>query len=88
MDMYLGDGLYFQDDGFMVRLWCKRDNGTNWVGLEPEIIESFIRCLERSRNLKITIEKSSSPADAQPKENKKSQSTDPEDGSDTASNTR
>lgn len=54
MKDYLGDGLYVEDDGYMIRLWAKRDGITHWVGLEDEVIEALFRFLERSRKLKIT----------------------------------
>lgn len=54
---YLGDGLYATDDGFMIELSCERENGKHWVGLEDEVLSSLIRFLEKSRDVKITIEK-------------------------------
>jgi hypothetical protein len=43
---YLGDGLYAHDDGFMI--WLE-------VALEPETLTAFMKFLERSRRLKITV---------------------------------
>lgn len=50
---YLGDGLYVADDGYQIVLIA----GNNAVYLEPEVIESFLRYLEKSMNVKITVEK-------------------------------
>lgn len=55
---YLGDGLYVRDDGFHV--WFYTHNGvsaTNEVALDPYVLDQFIAWLERTRGLKITIEK-------------------------------
>jgi hypothetical protein len=52
---YLGDGLYALDDGDTLVLFSS--NGIevlNEVHLEPGVIESMVRFLERSRGLKIT----------------------------------
>lgn len=56
-ETYLGDGLYASDDGFMVTLRAPRDGGDHWVGLEPEVIESLLRLLEKSRGLEITVKR-------------------------------
>lgn len=56
-ESYLGDGLYASDDGFMIRLRAPRDFRDHWVSLEPEILDAFFRFIERSRNVKIKVEK-------------------------------
>ena len=38
---YLADGLYAGHDGYQFILYCERDNGTNWVGLDPLVINLF-----------------------------------------------
>lgn len=58
-ETYLGDGLYASDDGFMFWLRAPRAGGDHEVALESEVLESFIRFIERSRGLKITIERGS-----------------------------
>lgn len=54
---YIGDGLYASDDGFMLTLRTERTNGEHWVGLEPEVLESLFRFVERTRGLRITVER-------------------------------
>jgi len=44
---YLGDGLYVSFDGFMVTLRAPRENGDHWVGMEPDVLESFERYVTR-----------------------------------------
>lgn len=56
-DVYLGDGLYVRDDGFMFILHCKREHGTHWIALEPDVIREFIQYVAEKRNLKITVER-------------------------------
>lgn len=56
-EQYLGDGLYAKDDGYQIELWCDRDNGKNWVALEPEVMLSFFKFIEKSRGLKMTLTK-------------------------------
>lgn len=53
---YLGDGLYAHDDRFMLTLVCDRENGQNWVGLEPEVLVAALQLVANTRKLKITIE--------------------------------
>lgn len=52
---YLGDGLYARDAGFLFELSCERENGTNWVGLEDEVLTAFLRFIERSRGVNIKV---------------------------------
>jgi hypothetical protein len=52
---YLGDGLYVRDEGYMITLSTERHDGEHFVCLEPEVLSEFIRFLEQSRGLKITV---------------------------------
>lgn len=47
---YLGDGLYVHFDGYHFILSCERENGENWVGLEPSIFDAFIGYREQVYN--------------------------------------
>jgi len=40
---HLGDGLYVEFDGFHFILSAERENGWNWVGLEPSVFDELIR---------------------------------------------
>ncbi len=58
MEEYLGDGLYFKDDGWMITLYTTREFGqVHEVCLEPSVMENFFSMLEKSRNLKMEIKK-------------------------------
>jgi hypothetical protein len=48
-ETYLGDGLYASYDGWMITLKAPREDGDHWVGLEPEILEAFLRFVESMR---------------------------------------
>jgi len=39
---YLGDGLYAKFDGYHIILETERENGRNWIGLEPSVFRSLI----------------------------------------------
>lgn len=54
-EAYLGDGLYAHDDGFMIWLRAPREGGDHYVALENDVLESFLRFVERSRGVKITV---------------------------------
>jgi hypothetical protein len=54
---YLGDGLYAEDDRDTLKLWAERDYGKHYVCLEPEVLQSLFEFLERSRGLKIKVER-------------------------------
>lgn len=56
--VYLGDGLYAEDDGFMFTLTAPRDNEDHYVALEPDVLDTFLRFIEKSRGLVITVERS------------------------------
>jgi hypothetical protein len=38
---YLGDGLYAEYDGYMIKLIAPRSGGEHWVGLEPPVFADF-----------------------------------------------
>lgn len=52
---YLGDGLYAYDDGFQFWLETDRNGELHYVALDSEVIDSFLRFIERSRKLKILV---------------------------------
>jgi hypothetical protein len=56
-EVYLGDGLYARDDGYHILLRAPREDGDHWVGMESEVLMSFIRYLERARKVKISIKR-------------------------------
>jgi hypothetical protein len=41
-ETYLGDGLYASFDGYQFDLRAPREHGDHWVGLEPQVLNSFI----------------------------------------------
>lgn len=55
--VYLGDGLYAEDDGFMFTLTAPRDREDHYVCLEPHVLDAFIRFIEKSRGLVIAVER-------------------------------
>jgi hypothetical protein len=54
---YLGDGLYAHDDGYHIVLSAPRENGPDYVALEPEVLQNFFQYLERTRGLEITVKR-------------------------------
>lgn len=54
-DTYLGDGLYASDDGYRIRLRVPRECGNDEVFLNPEVLQSFIVFLEKSRGIEVII---------------------------------
>lgn len=44
---YLGDGLYAEFEGYQVRLFCERENGTHEVYLEPSAVNALLKFLEK-----------------------------------------
>ncbi len=42
-DTYLGDGLYASFDGYQIRLYAPRSDGTHEVFLEPATLAAFER---------------------------------------------
>lgn len=54
---YLGDGLYFEDDGYQVRLSTDRGGHTCEVFLDSTTLFAFFQRLEQSRGLKIKVER-------------------------------
>ena len=58
---YLGDGLYANHDGYQV--WLTTQQGAE-VALEPQVIDAFLRYLEKTFSIKITTEKVVAETDA------------------------
>lgn len=56
-EVYIGDGLYARYDGYMIFLSAPRGGSDHWVGLEPEVLMSFIRFVESQMNVTITIKR-------------------------------
>lgn len=44
---YLGDGAYASFDGMHVLIWAERENGWNYVALEPSVWSDFKRFAQR-----------------------------------------
>lgn len=42
-DTYLGDGLYASFDGYQIRIYTERGNGTHEVFLDDRVLEAFER---------------------------------------------
>jgi hypothetical protein len=41
---YIGDGVYAEIAGAMIIISCDRpENGVNWIGLEPEVLEGLLK---------------------------------------------
>lgn len=53
MPQYLGDGLFFDDDGEQVRLYTQRHYEVHEVFLDDRVLTAFLRALEKSRGLKL-----------------------------------
>lgn len=53
--VYLGDGLYAEDEGFQVVLHTERKGGRHWVALDGDVLTSLLRFIERRWNLQITV---------------------------------
>lgn len=50
---YLGDGLYVDFDGYAIRLYASNGIHTlSEVFLEPQVLESFFRYIERLKQIK------------------------------------
>jgi hypothetical protein len=57
-ETYLGDGLYASDEGgYMLRLRAPRLNGDHVVYLENNVLDEFIKFVEKARGVKFTVEK-------------------------------
>jgi len=57
-EYYLGDGLYASDDGWQVILRAPRaPDGDHFVALESDVLDNFFLWLEKTRSLKITVQK-------------------------------
>lgn len=48
-ELYLGDGLYVRYDGYTFWLRAPREDGDHFVGLEPEILASFLKFVEQQK---------------------------------------
>lgn len=53
MTSYLGDGLYAKDEGFHVSL---STNDENVVYLDDHVLFNFLKFIETTRKIRITIE--------------------------------
>ena len=43
---YIGDGLFVRFDGYHFILSTERENGENWVGLEPPVFNELLKYRE------------------------------------------
>ena len=49
---YLGDGVYLEHDGYLIRLYtCDGILVTSEVYLEPEVLEAFLRVIKKWRRI-------------------------------------
>lgn len=53
MPQYLGDGLFFEDDGYQVRLYTQRHYEVHEVYLDDRVLTALLRAIERSRSMKL-----------------------------------
>lgn len=44
-EVYIGDGVYARWDGFSVLLKTERDNGTHYIYLEPQHVETIVKLM-------------------------------------------
>lgn len=54
-EMYLGDGLYACHDGFHICLKTNGDRGPMEVFLDPEVMDTFMRFIEKSCDVTIRV---------------------------------
>ena len=54
-ETYLGDGLYASFDGFQFKIRAPRIEGDHEVFLEPEILDEFIKFVERTKQEKKNV---------------------------------
>lgn len=52
---YLGDSVYALDDGYHVVL--SANDGDETIYLEERVVDAFLRFLEKSRGVEITVKK-------------------------------
>jgi hypothetical protein len=45
---YLGDGAYATFHGHDVEIWCNRDNGRNYVHLDPSAVQHLLNFLREA----------------------------------------
>ena len=57
---YLGDGLYAEDEGDQIKLWCHRDYGIAEVYLGLSEVYLFFKFIEKAHGCKITVTKNES----------------------------
>lgn len=43
--LYIGDGVYAESNGYDVRLWTARDDGTHYLHLEPDAVQHLVTFL-------------------------------------------
>lgn len=53
MSQYLGDGLFFEDDGYQIRLFTQRQFEVHEVFLDDRVLTTLLRAIEKSRDLKL-----------------------------------
>jgi hypothetical protein len=41
--VYLGDGVYAQDEGFMIKVWTDREDGQHFIYFEPEVFYALVQ---------------------------------------------
>lgn len=59
---YLGDGLYCRYDGYQYYLETDRGRDSlDWVALDDHVLNSFLLFVQKTKNIKITIERLPSP---------------------------
>lgn len=54
---YLGDGVYAADNGWEILIETERENGRSYIYLDDAVLDSLLRLVERTRGLKIRIER-------------------------------
>ena len=55
---YLGDGLYAKHDGYHIVLETKGGLSDNKVFLEPEVVDSFLKFVEKVRRVNGEVQSS------------------------------
>jgi hypothetical protein len=55
--VYLGDGLYAEDQGSMIILRANRDGVDHWVGLEDGVLKKFFNYVAKQRGVNIEVTK-------------------------------
>lgn len=52
---YLGDGLYVHHDGYQFVLTAPRGGDEHYVALEPNVLDEFLRFVEKTCDVKISV---------------------------------